>query len=196
MSGTTTFPKIGGFVCTSGSAVSTGATLSFRWTLYPASAGATEIQLQGSPDAGATWQPWHRVAASATSTTKGGVTDGPWRFRVVARKSTGEMPGSASDPVAVQVGPVPVTPPPPATPTYATAADLAALAARVDALTARVAALEAAGLPAKLDALAARVTTLEAAGVEPAALKDGGASTAADKVLAVRSGEIVVATRG
>lgn len=199
MSGTTVFPKIAGFTCTSGSTVATGATLAFKWNLYPASAGAAELQLQGSTDSGGTWQPWHRVAATVVSSTKGGLPDALWLCRIVARKNSAEMPGSASDPVSVRVGPAPVTPPAPTpapAPTYATAADLAALASRVDALASRVAALETAGLPAKLDALAARVTALEGARVTPAELRRVGASTAADEILAVRAGEIVVATRG
>lgn len=192
MSGTTS-PKVSGFTCTSGTAVATGATLAFRWNAYPASAGAAELQLQGSTDSGGTWQPWHRVAATVVSSTKGGLPDALWLCRIVARKNSAEMPGSASDPVTVRVGPAPVTTP---TPTYASASDLTALAARVDALTTRVAAVENAGLPAKLDALAARVTALEGARVTPAELRRVGASTAADEILAVRAGEIVVATRG
>lgn len=191
MSGTTA-PKISGFTCTSGSAVATGATLAFKWNLYPSSAGAAELQLQGSTDNGATWQSWHRVAATVTTSTKGGLPDALWLCRIVARRNSAEMPGSASDPVSVRVGPAPVVQPPPTpapAPTYATASDLAALASRV-------AALESAGLPAKLDALAARVTALEAAGIRPADLQRVGVSTAAEELLAVRSGEIVVATRG
>lgn len=197
MSGTTS-PKVSGFTCTSGTAVATGATLAFRWNAYPASAGAAELQLQGSTDSGGTWQPWHRVATTVTTSTKGGLPDALWLCRIVARKNSAEMPGSASDPATVRVGPAPVVQPPPASPapTYATAADLAALASRVDALASRVAALENAGLPAKLDALTARVTALEGARVTPAELRRGGASTAADEMLAVRAGEIVVVTRG
>lgn len=194
MSGTTAAPKISGFVVTNGSAVPTGTTLSFKWNLYPSSAGATELHLQGSNDGGRTYQSWHRPPVTATASTKGGVVDGAWLIRLVARKGTVEMPGSASDPVSVRVGPAPVTTPAPAptpapSPTYATAADLAALASRV-------AALESAGLPAKLDALTARVTALETERVTPAQLKRVGASTAADEMLAVRAGEIVVVTRG
>lgn len=181
MSGTTS-PKVSGFTCTSGTAVATGATLAFRWNAYPASAGAAELQLQGSTDSGGTWQPWHRVAATVVSSTKGGLPDALWLCRMVARKNGAEMPGSASDPVTVRVGPAPATQPAPAptptpTPTPAPAPDNAALAAR-------------------LDALAARVTAVENAGVKPAELRRVGASTAADEMLAVRAGEIVVATRG
>lgn len=165
--------KVSGFTCTSGAAVATGATLAFRWNAYPASAGAAELQLQGSTDNGATWQAWHRVAATATNSTKGGLPDGAWLCRIVARRNSAEMPGSASDPVTVRVGPAPVvqpTPTPTPAPTYATAADLAALASRV--------------------------AVLEAAGIRPADLQRVGTSTAAEELLAVRSGEIVVATRG
>ena len=195
MSGTTA-PKIASFACTNGAAVPTGTTLGFRWTAYPASAGATEIQLQGSNDSGAIWQRWHSVGPSATAVTKGGCPDGAWQFRVVARKSTGDIAGSTSDAVAVRLGPAPATQP---APTYATASDLAALASRLDAVAARVGAIEAAGLPAKFDALAARVSALEtanAARVAPADLRRVGASTAADELLAVRGGEIVVVTKG
>lgn len=186
--------KVSGFTCTSGAAVATGATLAFRWNAYPASAGAAELQLQGSTDNGATWQAWHRVAATATNSTKGGLPDGAWLCRIVARRNSAEMPGSASDPVTVRVGPAPVvqptpTPTPAPAPTYATAADLAALASRV-------AAIEGAAMPAKLDALAARVAALEAAGIRPADLPRVGASTAAEEMVVVRAGEIVVATRG
>lgn len=193
MSGTTTSPKIGSFACTNGATVATGTTLSFKWNLYPASAGATELHLQGSNDGGRTYQSWHRPPVTATATTKGGVVDGAWLIRLLARKGTAEMPGSASDPVSVRVGPAPVTTPTPTpapAPSYATAADLAALASRV-------AALENAGLPAKLEALTARVTALEnEPRVTPAQLRRVGASTAADEMLAVRAGEIVVVTRG
>lgn len=181
MSGTVS-PKITGFVSTSGSAVATGGTPAFRWNLYPASLGATELQLRGSSDGGKTYQNWHRPLVTATSTSKGGLGDALWQFILVARKGTADIAGSASDPVTVRVGPVPVapsapTPTPTPTPTPALAPDNATLAARLDALT-------------------ARVTTLETERVTPAGLRRVGASTAADELLAVRAGEIVVVTRG
>lgn len=173
MSGTTS--KVTGLVCENGSTVPTGTTLRLRWNAY---AGADEYQLQASNDAGAVWQAWHRV--TTTNTTKGGAADGAWLLRIAARKAGREIAGSASDPVTVRVGPVPVTQPPPApaptpapTPTYATAANLAALAARVAALE-----------------------TAAANAVLPADLRRVGASTAAEEMVVVRAGEVVVATRG
>ena len=168
MSGTVA--KITGFACENGAAVASGTTLRFKWSPY---SGADEIQLQGAPD-GVTWQPWHRVAGTATATTKGGVTDGAgWKFRVEARKGGRPIAGSASDPVAVRVGPAPATQP--AAPAPAPAPTPSAPA------------------PAPTQPAPAPAAPATSAGVAPAELRRVGASLATDEVLVVRAGEIVAA---
>lgn len=192
MSGTL---KVIGLAVDGTTPIPTGGTLRTKWSPYP---NATEYRqdgrqietADGTKPSNPPWASWGRVTTATFS--KGGLPDGVHEIRVTARRNGADIAGSTSDTITVRIGPAPVTQPTPTptpAPTYATAADLAALAARV-------AALESAGLFPKLDALAARVAALEAAGIRPADLQRVGVSTAAEELLAVRSGEIVVATRG
>lgn len=140
MSGTAAPVRVTGLIAESNT-LPTGGTVRLRWAAY--TGPGDELQLQGSNDGAKTWQPFHRVAASTTSTTKGGLVDSAWLLRVVARRGGQPIAGSESAPVAVRVGPAPVQPAPAPTPVPTpaptpapapTAADLAALAARVAAL--------------------------------------------------------------
>lgn len=194
MSGTL---KVIGLAVDGTTPIPTGGTLRTKWSPYP---NATEYRqdgrqvenADGTKPSNPPWASWGRVTTASFS--KGGLPDGVWEVRVTARRNGADIAGSTSDTITVRIGPAAATQPAPTptpapAPTYATAADLAALASRV-------AALESAGLPAKLDALAARVAALEAAGIRPADLPRVGASTAAEELVVVRAGEIVVATRG
>ncbi len=175
MSGTTA-PKVSGLKSEGGDALAAGATLRLFWTAlsttvadeYRAEEMLTE-NADGTKPASPAWISWGRVAAPPFS--KGGLTNGLRQIRVVARKAGRDVTGSASDPIAVRVGPVPVPAPAPApapTPTPTPA-------------------------PSPTPTTG---TTTTSAGVTPAELRRVGASTAADEVLVVRAGEIVVATRG
>lgn len=189
MSGTAS--KITDFAIENGPVVPSGTTLRARWAAY--AGPADEIQLQGSSDGGRTYQPYHRVAMPGTSTTKGGLPDGAWLLRAVARRGGREILGSASDPVTVRIGPVPAskpaptptnpvppalvqpvpTPPPPPPSGPVPSADLAALQARMATLEAAMLAMAAPG------------------GITPQDLRDAVAFEAGDQVLVVRGGEIV-----
>lgn len=135
MSGTA---KITGLI-PEASAVPTGGVLKLRWAAYPA---GDDFRVDASPDAGKTWQSWGRTGGAITTFSKGGAADGEWRVRVVARKAGSDIAGSTSDPITVRVGPAPApaptpaptTPAPAPSPATPTAADFAALAARVAAL--------------------------------------------------------------
>lgn len=184
MSGTTA--KITGLVSTGGNALAAGATLQTKWNV-PSGApdeyrqdGRIVQNADGTKPTNPPWASWGRVTTAAFS--KGGLGNALYEVRVTARKAGSDLAGSTSDVLTVRIGPAPVTQPAPIpaptpTPSPAPAPDNATLAARLDALT-------------------ARVTALETERVTPAGLRRVGASTAADELLAVRAGEIVVVTRG
>ncbi len=174
MSGTAA-PKITGYVVDGATPVAAGANLRTKWNAYT---GADEYRqdgrqvelADGTRPTNPPWGSWGRVTTASFS--KGGLGNGVWEARVTARRGGSDIIGSTSDALAVRVGPVPV---PVSAPAPATAP---------------------APTPTPSPTPTTGTTTTTPAGVTPAELRRVGASTAADEVLVVRAGEIVVATRG
>lgn len=118
MSGTSAKPaKVTGLSAES-AAVPSGGPIRLRWSGVPA--GADEVQLEHSEDGGKTWGSWGR-SPDLAAFSKFGAADGGYSLRIIARKSGSDIAGSASDPVAVRVGPAPAAlkPAPPPAPTPA-----------------------------------------------------------------------------